>query len=176
MQLLLHHFKRQRSLIQLLFLTVLLPLALLYLVLGLQQVVPLHLLLRDANAEAYDHNMGILFFRGAFSNIGVLLWWAAAIVSAFTYFLLHIPSRAAPFTKRAKAFFLYMAVLTTLLALDDLFMFHEEVFPVRLGIPELAVYAVYGVLAAGLIYFLRFLVRTDFLVLILALGFLPFPY
>lgn len=70
-----------------------------------------------------------------------------------------------------KAFLVYIAVFSGLLALDDLFMLHEEVLPVWLGIPELALYAVYGVLAAGFTGFIRLLLETDFLLLGLAFSF-----
>ncbi len=174
MQLLLHQLREQIPFVQLLFFTLLLPIMLLHLALGLQQVVPPDLLLRDVNAQAHDPSMGSHFFRGAFTNLGILLWWAAATVSAFTYFLLHRLFHTEVYAESAKAFFLYMALFTALLTLDDLFMLHEEVFPVHLGVPELAVYAAYGALTAGLIHFVHFLVRTDFLVLMLALGFFAF--
>ena len=114
-------------------LTILLPVVMIYVVLDLQRVVPIKLLLRDANAEAHDPTLGLLFFQGAFSNVGILLWWTAAIVSAFTYFLLRIVLRTRATTRLSKTFLLYMALFTGVLVLDDLFMLHEEVFPVRLG-------------------------------------------
>lgn len=174
MDMLFLHLKRQLSFLRTFGLMILFPIVMIYIALNLQRVVPIQLLLRDANAEAYDPELGVLFFQGAFSNVGILLWWSAAIVSAFAYFLLRFVLRAKATTRLSRTFLLYMAVFTVVLVLDDLFMLHEEVFPVRLGISEIAVYGVYGVLTMALVCFVRFLVQTDFLLLLLAFGFFGF--
>ena len=139
--------------------------------LAVQRFVPVSQLLRDANAEVRDPQGGVMFYRGALSNIGILLWWTSASVCAFAAFLFRFKQ---PSWSLGGVFLVYMTVFTGLLALDDLFMFHEEVLPVRLGISELALYAVYGVLAAGLVGFIRLLLETDFLLLGLAFGFFAF--
>ena len=171
MESLLNLVRKQLPVIGTICLTVLLPIVVIYVVVAFQPFVPFSVLVRDANITAYDPANGVMFYRGALSNIGILLWWAAATVYAFTAFLLH--NNRPDFALR-KTFLVYMAVFTGLLALDDLFMFHEEVLPVRLGIPELVMYAVYGMLAAGLVGFVRVLLGTDFLVLGLAFGFFAF--
>ncbi len=160
--------RRQLPLLGRLSLTVLLPVVALYLLVALQRLVPFGVLLRDANATAYDPRFGLPFYRGALSNLGILLWWSAATVYAFTAALLR---RRALGTGPGRTFLVYLAGFTGLLALDDLFMLHEEVLPVRLGVPEAAVYALYGAAAAGLLWFVRELLDTDFLVLGLAFVF-----
>ena len=79
-----------------------------------------------------------------------------------------------PTSSLTRVFLIYMAALTGLLALDDLFIIHEELLPVRLSIPEVSMYVLYGVLVVGLTVFVRVLLEIDFSVLGLALGFFAF--
>lgn len=130
------------------FLTTYLPILVLLALLSFQDTVQLGELIRDPNSVG-----SFPFYVGALSNIGVLFWWSAAVVAAFTYVLLRGVKQADQRVKEARAFFLYAALFTALLALDDLFMLHEEAFPVYLGVSEMAVYAVYGLLAGGLLLF-----------------------
>ncbi len=152
---------------------VLAPVSVLFLALPLQQLIPMSELLRDPNATAYDAQNRVMFYRGTISSEGILLWWAAASVYAFAAYLYRPRSGIAAFSP-PRVFLGYMAVLTGLLALDDLFMIHEELLPVHLGIPEVSVYVLYGVLVVGLAMFVLVLLNTDFLVLGLALGFFAF--
>lgn len=105
------------------------------------------------------------FFIGFFSNVGVMLWCAGAVVCMFAW-------RAIPAmeqTKSVRAFLLYSSLLSFLLLFDDLFMMHEEVFPVYFGIPENAVYLFY--LNLALIYAVAFkeiIFRSEYILLILA--------
>ena len=171
MRSLLFRLHQQVPLLRTVILTVFLPVVLIYLVLAVQRFVPVSLLLRDANAEVRDPQGSVMFYRGALSNIGILLWWTSASVCAFAAFLFRFKQ---PSWSLGRVFLVYMTVFTGLLVLDDLFMFHEEVLPVRLGISELALYAVYGVLAAGFVGFIELLLETDFLLLGLAFGFFAF--
>lgn len=143
-----------------------LPLVLLHAGLALQDRVPVGALLRDPNAV-----MGLSFYYGALSHLGVLLWWAAAVVGVFSAFVLRAVFRLKG-AEAAPKLLLWMGVLTALLALDDLFMLHEEALPLYLGIPEWSVFAFHGLFAAGiLLAFRRVVLRSDFLLLGLALGF-----
>ena len=129
-------------------LAVLVPVSVLFLALALQHLVPVSVLLRDPNATAYDAQNQVMFYRGTISNLGILLWWAAASVYAFAAYLYR--SRFGRATSSlTHAFLVYMAALTGLLALDDLFMIHEELLPVRLGVPEVSMYVLYGVPGGG---------------------------
>lgn len=159
---------KQAPLLRTVILAVLLPVTVVYLFLAAQPFVPFDVLLRDTNAEVYDPQGNVMFYRGALSNIGILLWWTSTCICAFAAFLFGTFKKP---TWIGKAFLSYLAVFTELLALDDLFMLHEEVFPVRLGVSELVLYAVYSVLAAGLVSFLPLLLELDFALLGLALGF-----
>lgn len=105
---------------------------------------------------------------GVVSNIGVLLWTAAAAISLFTAMLLH--GRRA---QREHARFLLVAgLLTAWLALDDLFMLHEWLFPIVLGIPQAIVLAAYAaIVGLFLVRFGALIARTDMLLLGFALAF-----
>ena len=62
--------------------------------------------------------------------------------------------------------------MTVVLLLDDLFLFHEEVFPEYLHIPQKAVFAGYGIII--LLYLISFrasILDTEFLILLFAFGF-----
>ncbi|MCG8357286.1 MAG: hypothetical protein MI920_17115 [Kiloniellales bacterium] len=89
-------------------------------------------------------------FLGAVSNLGVVVWCMTASIAVFTGLLI---------SRREKlpdsgALFIVCGVLTAVLMLDDLYMFHEDVAPMSLGIPEPLVLAVYA--AAGLAYLIKF--------------------
>ncbi len=105
---------------------------------------------------------------GVVSNIGVLLWAAAAAVSLFTATLLHRPGEE----RQRRAFLLAAGLLTAWLLLDDFFLLHEWLFPSVLGVPQTLVLATYAGLAA--LFLLRFaalILRTDYLPLALAAAF-----
>jgi hypothetical protein len=105
------------------------------------------------------------FFIGFFSNVGVMLWCAGAVVCMFAWRAIPVMEQ----TKSVRAFLLYSSLLSFLLLFDDLFMMHEEVFPVYFGIPENAVYLFY--LNLALIYAVAFkeiIFRSEYIFLILA--------
>ena len=109
------------------------------------------------------------FYIGLVSNVGVLLWAATASVFLFGWALL----RRRGGDVEWRGFLLYSGVFVAWLCLDDLFLLHDVVFPDVLGIPQPAVAAAYAALAlAYLACFAPLVLRTDFLVLVLAFGLL----
>ena len=78
------------------------------------------------------------FYLGLFSNLGVVLWTAAAAICLFAASELS----GAP-NRQARQFLLYAGLFTLLLMLDDLFMLHENY-------AEDIVYIFYGM---GLLYY-----------------------
>ncbi len=124
---------------------------------------PIHYFTQDPAAIA-----GTPFYYGFLSNVGILLWSAAATVCLFSFLLLRRRSGEG----EAAAFALHSGILTLVLALDDLFQFHEAFFPIYLGIDEKLVLGGY---AAYTLYFLvRFrnaILDSDFLLLFLAFAF-----
>lgn len=107
-------------------------------------------------------------FLGSLSNLGVLLWCAAAAICLFSALLLARARRQGG----AGRFLLAFGLLTAWLAVDDLFLMHERLIPGLTGLPQNAIYGGYvaGV-ALLLIVFGRQVLRSDFLLLLLALGF-----
>lgn len=106
-------------------------------------------------------------YIGYLSQIGIFFWAAAVAICLFCSAVL----ARLVIRHRLKRFLLISALLTLLLALDELFMLHETVLP-HLGIPERVVMGSY--LLFFLLYFARYyrlIWRTDFLPLLTALFF-----
>ncbi len=120
-------------------------------------------LLLDPMAIARDPARCCAFYSGAVSNLGVVLWAAAAAVAAFAAWLVRDP--------REGRFFVATAALTAVLMVDDLFMLHEEALP-DLGVPEPVVYGVYLAMAGvyGLVYFRKILSARAALAIMAALA------
>jgi len=78
-------------------------------------------------------------FTGLLSNLGVLLWCAAAAIASFTATVLRC--RAA--SRDEIAFFASAAGITAVLLIDDLFRLHDYIFPFTLHIRGEVFYAVY---------------------------------
>ena len=95
--------------------------------------------------------VGYAQYVGLFSYLGVLLWAATASIAIFVYGVLRRTD-----IDRAR-YFLFAGLLSAVFAVDDLFMLHEDVLPHRVGIDELIVMAVYGLL--GLAFLIRHYVR-----------------
>ena len=107
-------------------------------------------------------------FLGMLSNIGILFWCASATVCFFGAAVLR--NRAS--SGELWAFLQSSGFITLVLMLDDLFLFHEEVIPRHFHIPQKAVLSAYAI--AVLLYLVRFrvtILKTEFVALILALGF-----
>jgi hypothetical protein len=101
---------------------------------------------------------------GALSNLGAVLWAAAASVTLFAAALLRSPQVA-----EVRAYLAYAGALTAWLLLDDLYMFHERVLPDSVGVPQWLVLTTYVVLVAGLCArFRRLIVATDYRLLAVA--------
>ena len=110
------------------------------------------------------------FYVGCLSNLGVLLWCAAATACFFAAAVLR-PASGAREVGLTRGFFLCSGALTAVLTCDDLFMLHERFFPLVMGVPEKLVLASYAV--AGCAYLARFhkqLLRTRALPLAAAFG------
>jgi hypothetical protein len=120
---------------------------------------------RDIADEA-----GVGPFTGALSSIGILVWCATAAVTLFSG---AITSKLGE--KRQSSFLFCFGLLTLILLLDDLFMFHEELVPRYLGVPDALTYAALaGLTAASLIGFRDVIWRSEYLLFVLALGFFSF--
>lgn len=63
---------------------------------------------------------------------------SAGAISIFSYFQ----------TARDRHLLLAAGILTIIIAVDDFFMLHEDIFPRKIGVPEIAIYAFYGIYVA----------------------------
>ena len=100
---------------------------------------------RDVAAIAGIHPLS-----GALSSLGILAWWSAAAVWLIAA-LLHRERKSG----KAAAFALAAAILSSYLALDDLFQFHEHLAPVYLRVPEKAVIGALGFAVLGWLAWFR---------------------
>jgi hypothetical protein len=144
-----------------------LPIALLFLLVGvLSRVttnVSLAFLLRDVTATAK-----LPFFTGFVSQFGLMLWSASLTICLFALVMLH---RQQGDFSASKHFLVYGTVLTTVLALDDIFLFHEEVAPIYLHLDELIIFGVYIIVGVGFVLFnWREILSSEYALLILALA------
>ena len=100
------------------------------------------------------------FYLGLFSNLGVVLWTAAAAICLFAG---HELSDGAD--RPARHFLLYGGFFTLVLMLDDLFMFHENY-------AGSVIYVIYGIgLRFYVVRFFNLIVRLDVVLLALAIPF-----
>jgi hypothetical protein len=107
-------------------------------------------------------------YIGIVSTIGFLFWAAAFAFCVFAWFNSSYLSPQREFKK----FMLASAGFVFMLGSDDIFLFHDEIFPDYFGISEYIVYGTYMVLA--LVYLIRFrnfiLNNTNFLLFLIAMA------
>jgi len=90
-------------------------------------------------------------YVGMFSNLGVMLWAATAAVALFRYLLFRTQGHATGLrTPSTIRYILSIGLLTTFAALDDMFLFHEQIAPRLFGMVEEAVFVGYIVVVAAL--------------------------
>lgn len=124
-------------------------------------VVPDTLLLMDPQ-ELFDQFGDSRGFYGAVSNLGSLLWSASAAIGFFAARHTRPPIRR---------YLLAFSLLTTLIALDDVYLLHERQVAVWFHIPEPVVYILYVALMGGFVlWFLPVIQTTPYLLLLIALG------
>lgn len=133
-------------------------------VVALQPWVPPSDLLRDPMAIVMERSDCCGLHLGLASHLGVAAWTASAAIAGFGALCLARTGRA------VARFLVLAAALSLVLAADDLLMLHELVLP-RLGVPELVVYALYGL--AGLLHLgvaIRLARPSELVLLLLALA------
>lgn len=126
--------------------------------------IPLHLMMGDPAATT-----GAPFYLGFVSNVGAVLWAAAASVFLFSFYVHRSSSGDVEWGR----FLLCSGLFVGVLGLDDLFMLHDQVFPDYLSVGQSLVVATYAVLA--FIYVARFasvIAQTAYPVFISAVGML----
>jgi hypothetical protein len=103
------------------------------------------------------------WYLGALSHAGVLLWCSTVAVCLLTA----AATRDEDVPSRLRPFLLWAGLLSGVLLVDDLFLFHEVIGPRILDVPERYVYAGYGIATLALMATFRatILRETDYLVL-----------
>jgi hypothetical protein len=113
--------------------------------------------------------MNAPFYIGLLSTAGLFLWAAAAGVSFLGTALLSSLKQGI----QEKRFLFASGLVSLFLGLDDAFLFHEELLCVYLSLPQSLVYGFYILCIGGyFLIFLNIILRTDFLILALAVFFL----
>ncbi|MGB0385077.1 MAG: hypothetical protein ACPGWR_09660 [Ardenticatenaceae bacterium] len=124
---------------------------------SIQFDIPISIFTRDPAAVAH-----VPLYAGFISNVGVLFWCATAAVSFFTVLVLVNTDHDG----KPLLFLLGISFLTGLLMLDDLFLFHEKIYPRFLHLPEKAAFVGYGIfLLACLIQFRAVVLSSNYVVL-----------
>lgn len=122
---------------------------------------PLGFLTRDPTAILGGHPL-----VGAFSNIGVLLWCAAASVCLFTSV-----SLKGSLDSKIQGCLFFGGLLSGVLLFDDLFLVHEELGPRYLGMDEKLIYLSYAsMIGAYLLKFRKVLIDHEPFFLFASLG------
>lgn len=105
------------------------------------------------------------FYSGSFSQLGNIFWFIAAGISFFTFYV----SKG-----KFKKFLLFSAIFSLLLGIDDLFLIHDGLLP-AMGLNENIMYIIYGIFTVCyLLVFRAFILKTPFIILLMAFGFLGF--
>lgn len=103
------------------------------------------------------------FYVGAISNLGIILWTAAATLCIFGFIYLRRYNPHSSFLM-----FLFNAgIFTTLLLLDDVYQWHENMFPVYLHVSQKIIYLIYFSYALFfLIRFRKVIFKTEYIILL----------
>jgi hypothetical protein len=126
-----------------------------------------HVSIKDMTNDVSEI-MDIHPLSGFLSNLGILLWTATASVCFFAAMTLRARESREMFW-----FLLFSAMLSAYLMLDDLFRIHEFLAFLYLGVKEKFVVGGVGLaVCAYLISFRSVILRTNYGVFILAMGFL----
>ena len=125
--------------------------------------IPIAFFSRDPTTSLNGHPL-----TGVQSNLGILVWWAAAAIGFFSYAVLRY--RRGDATLRS--FLLWSSVGTAVLTLDDFFLFHDELAVRYMKLDEKLVILGYGVLLAWHLFrFRRQILCSPYLLLLFSLSF-----
>ena len=133
-----------------------------------QPLVPAKLLFLDPLVAATVTDNCCQTYLGIISNLGVFLWFITAATCLFAAYILF----TAQTDRKAFEFSLLAGLLTAWLALDDAFLFHENIAP-KIEIPQTAVLlAIAGFAFAYVLRCWRLILSSDVVLFAFGLGFL----
>lgn len=122
--------------------------------------VPISFFSRDPTATLEGHPL-----TGMQSTLGILVWCAAAGICFFTSLVL----RRTQANKAFCSFVLWSGMITSVLALDDMFLVHEDLVKRYLSLGENVVFLAYVFLLVGyVIKFRSYILDSEYLLLLLA--------
>jgi len=108
-------------------------------------------------------------YVGMLSSLGIFIWCASVTLCWFAWYFLRTQNK----DSGRKNFFLVSGLITTIIAVDDLFQFHEIIVPDYFGIPEISFYIVYTLtLIVFNVKYINILMNRYFSILILGYSFL----
>lgn len=121
--------------------------ALLFIV-AIQPFVPVDELMKDALTVAEFSDDCCHAYYGFVSNLGIVVWIAAAAICLFAGAVLFSDNGL----NRPAVFCLSAGLVTGWLAIDDLFLVHEAVLQ-KLGVPQPVTYGAYAVMVLAYLWF-----------------------
>jgi hypothetical protein len=104
------------------------------------------------------------FYLGYYSNLGMLVWVAAATTALLGQYLLRRVGHLEP-----ARLLLVASVITVAVMLDDLFLLHDAVYR-EMGIPQYAPFTAYGLAIAAFSWRFRYQLGTDLLLIVAAVS------
>ena len=108
-------------------------------------------------------------FIGIISNLGILLWTVSASTCFFGFAIITYLKKS--LQNEYSLFLVFFGFVSLFLLLDDLLLFHELIAP-YLFIPEVIVYAIYGMIVLfAIVRFRKVILQTEWIILCLALIF-----
>lgn len=126
--------------------------------------IPVAIFTRDPAATAKIHPLS-----GVASHLGVLLLIASGSICLFSRAILH--SSGGRGLNKFSLLLLCAGLMSIVLALDDLFMLHEAIFPDYFGISERLILLIYGLLLiSGIVIFRKIILQTEYPTLLVAFG------
>lgn len=124
--------------------------------------IPVAVFTRDPASIGSIHPLS-----GVASHFGVLVLTASGAISVFSWAILRPQSY-----RRVSRFLLCSGLLSILLALDDLFMLHEKIYPQFFGVGEKITFLTYGLLViGGTVKFRKTILETEYSILLVSLIF-----
>ena len=126
------------------------PATALLFVVAIQPFVPVDELMKDMLTVAEFSDDCCHAYYGFVSNLGIVVWIAAAAICLFAGAVLFSDSGLS----RQAIFCLSAGLVTGWLAIDDLFLVHEAVLQ-KLGVPQPVTYGAYAVMVLAYLWFNR---------------------
>jgi hypothetical protein len=160
-----HLLRRQWAALWPILLGVYMPAFAFLVLMGVQREIPIQDLTRDAVSVT-----GVSVLVGLLSEVGKLMWMAAATVCLLTALALRTDAAR----RWWLVFFAVFGVLTLVLLADDVLLIHSRILANRVRNPyagKMLVGAYVLIVGAAVVFFRRQIARTDFVFLALAVSF-----